>query len=191
MKIGLFFGSFNPIHTGHLIIASFIANVTDLKQVWLIVSPQNPLKESNLLNQYHRLHLVQLAVEDDKFLRASNMEFNLPKPSYTIDTLKYLEERFPNHEFQIILGSDSYENLPKWKNFDLLIKNYSFLVYVRRGFETRRKWNENTIFLTAPLMEISSSLIRNLIRQKKSIKYLVPDKVCEEIERSGYYKLTS
>src|SRR3989339_302073 len=121
MKIGLYFGSFNPIHTGHLIIASHVLNETDLQQVWFVVSPQNPFKqEHSLLNEYHRLHLVQLAVEEDTRLRASDIEFKMPKPSYTIDTLVYLKEKYPQHQFTIIMGSDSFQNLPKWKNASLL-----------------------------------------------------------------------
>ena len=113
MKIGLFFGSFNPIHNGHLMVASFVANHSDLKQVWLVVSPQNPLKpQGSLLNEYDRLHLAKLAIEDDTQLKVSDIEFSLPKPSYTIDTLTYLQEKYPQHEFSVIMGADSFQNLP-------------------------------------------------------------------------------
>jgi nicotinate-nucleotide adenylyltransferase len=123
MKIGLYFGSFNPIHIGHLIVGNHVANNTDLQQVWFVVSPQNPLKPSAaLLNEYHRLHLVRLAVEEEPRLKASDVEFKLPKPSYTIDTLTYLQEKYPQHEFSIIIGSDSFQNLSKWKNFELLLR---------------------------------------------------------------------
>src|ERR1700761_3280074 len=125
MKIGLYFGSFNPIHIGHLIIANHVASSTDLQQVWFVVSPQNPLKPSgSLLNEYHRLHFIRLAIEGEKKLHASDIEFNLPKPSYTVDTLAYLKEKYPNHEFSIIMGSDSFCNITHWKNYEVILKNY-------------------------------------------------------------------
>ncbi len=134
MKIGLYFGSFNPIHIGHLIIASYLRNNTDLQKVWLVVSPQNPLKQSkSLLNEYHRLHLAKIAVEDDLTLEVSDIEFKLPRPSYTIDTLTYLKEKYPQHEFSILMGSDSYRNLGKWKNPDMLIGSFRFYLYLRPG----------------------------------------------------------
>ncbi len=189
MKTGLYFGSFNPVHIGHLIIASYIANNTALQQVWFIVSPQNPFKASStLLNEYHRLHLVRLATEDDNQLKVSDVEFKLPKPSYTIDTLTYLEEKYPQHEFFIIMGSDGLQNIEKWKNFDVLIKKYSFIVYKRPGFEVQPVTGANMIIVDAPLLEISSTTIRKQLKAGRSIRYLVPDKVMEEIERNGYYK---
>lgn len=188
MKIGLYFGSFNPIHTGHLIIASFVANNTDIKQVWLVVSPQNPLKDNGLLNEYHRLHLAKIAVEDDKQLKVSDVEFKLSKPSYTINTLTYLEEKYPANEFVVIIGSDSFQNLPKWKRFESLIKKWAFIIYKRPGFDISETYNASITILKAPLLEISSTEIRRLVSQKKSIRYLVPENVREEIEKSGYYK---
>jgi len=188
MKIGLYFGSFNPVHIGHLIIGSFVANNTDVDQVWLVVSPHNPLKKtSTLLNEYHRLHLVQLAIEKDDQLKASNIEFKLPRPSYTIDTLTYLQEKYPNYTFAVIIGSDSFVNIERWKNYQLLLKNYSIYVYLRPGFEVK-KTSENIHILEAPLLEISSTKIRETIKAGRSIRYLVPEKVQEEIERNGYYK---
>ncbi len=189
MKIGLYFGSFNPIHVGHLIIASHVANNTEVEQVWLVISPQNPLKKNiSLLNEYHRLHLVQIAVENDPLLKWSDIEFKLPKPSYTIDTLIYLVEKFPQHQFSIIIGSDSYHNIKKWKNWEVLIKNFSFYVYIRPGFENPIYDTKTVHFLNAPLLDISATLIRETIRKGKSIRYLVPDKVFEEIESNNYYK---
>ncbi|MCK9404383.1 MAG: nicotinate (nicotinamide) nucleotide adenylyltransferase [Chitinophagaceae bacterium] len=189
MKIGLYFGSFNPIHTGHLIIASYVANHTDLQQVWFVVSPQNPLKPSAvLLNEYHRLHLVYLAVEDDLRLRASDIEFKMPRPSYTIDTLTYLREKYPQHKFFIIMGSDSFQNLPRWKNFELLVKNYPFIIYKRIGFEVAETYGAITTLLDAPILNISATEIRDNIKRNKTIRYLVPEKVREEIEQNGYYK---
>lgn len=189
MKIGLYFGSFNPVHNGHLIIASYVANHTDIQQVWLVVSPQNPLKPSSvLLNEYNRLHLVQVATEDNPQLRASEVEFKLPKPSFTIDTLTYLEEKYPHHEFLIIMGSDSFQNLPKWKNYKLLLEKYPIIIYQRPGKEVTGILPLNTAIIKAPLLEISATAIRRDIKEGKSIRYLVPEKVREEIELSGYYK---
>jgi nicotinate-nucleotide adenylyltransferase len=188
MNIGLYFGSFNPIHIGHLIIGSFIANNENVDQVWFIVSPQNPFKSAgSLLNEYHRLHLVQLAIEGDPLLRASDIEFKLPRPSYTIDTLQYLTEKYPQHTFSIIIGSDSYENLHKWKNAKVILRDYPIYVYQRPGFEQEQPKEKNVSFLKAPLLDISATAIRKAIKEGKSIRYLVPEKVREEIERNNYY----
>jgi nicotinate-nucleotide adenylyltransferase len=189
MKVGLYFGSFNPVHTGHCIIANHIAQNTLLDRVWLVVSPQNPFKETtSLLNEYHRLHLVKLAVEDEPKLRATDIEFHLPRPSYTIDTLTYLVEKHPEHEFSIILGSDSLQNLHKWKNAEILVKNHLLYVYKRTGFEINNPLNAKLEILDAPLLEISSTHIRDMISSGKSIRYLVPDKVREEIGLYHYYR---
>jgi nicotinate-nucleotide adenylyltransferase len=189
MNIGLYFGSFNPIHHGHLIIANFIADNTNLNQVWFVVSPQNPFKNAAaLLNEYHRLYLVRLAVEGEDKLKASDIEFYLPKPSYTIDTLAYLEEKYPKHQFSIIMGSDSYQNLPKWKNAEIIMQRYPIFVYNRPGFEVKNNQKENVIILEAPLLQISATQLRQTIKNGKSIRYLVPDNVKEEIEKNNYYK---
>jgi nicotinate-nucleotide adenylyltransferase len=189
MKIGLFFGSFNPIHHGHLMVASYIANHSDLQQIWLVVSPHNPHKsQSSLLNEYDRLHLAQLAVENDDQIKVSDIEFKLPKPSYTIDTLTYLEEKYPQHEFYIIMGGDSFQNLPKWKNFDTLVKNYQFIVYRRPGFDITDHYGANMQYLEAPMLELSATLIRNNCKEDITIRYLVPEDVRLEIERSNYFK---
>lgn len=189
MKIGLYFGSFNPIHIGHLIIANHVVTNTDLQQVWLVVSPQNPLKTSSgLLNEYHRLHLIQSAIEGETKLKASNIEFHLPKPSYTVDTLAYLKEKYPHHSFAIIMGSDSFCNLPKWKNYEVIINNYPLYIYEREGFKINNNLNASITLLKAPLLQISSTRIRELLKNGKSIRYMVPDIVKEEIERNNYYK---
>ncbi|HVK96631.1 MAG TPA: nicotinate (nicotinamide) nucleotide adenylyltransferase [Flavisolibacter sp.] len=189
MKIGLYFGSFNPIHTGHLIIANHILNETDIKQVWFVVSPQNPFKESHsLLNEYYRLNLVNKAIDDDLRLKASDIEFNLPKPSYTSHTLSYLNEKYPDYSFTIIMGSDSFQNLGKWKNAEFIISNYSIIVYIRPGFQITNNVNATVQILNAPLLQISSTHIRELILEKKSIKYLVPASVEEEILKSNLYR---
>jgi nicotinate-nucleotide adenylyltransferase len=188
MKIGLYFGSFNPIHIGHLIIANFVANNTDLERVWLVVSPQNPLKNSSsLLNEYHRLHLVQLALEDDPLLKWSDIEFRLPRPSYTIDTVTYLSNKYPQHQFSIIIGSDSYLNLNKWKNADILKTQYPIYVYTRPGFLTTHEATEVNL-VDAPLLDISSTQIRETIKRGKSVRYMVPNKVLDEIVRNNYYR---
>ena len=189
MRVGLYFGSFNPIHIGHCIIASHLANNTELEQVWFVVSPQNPFKPSNsLLNEYHRLHLVRLALGDDSRLVVSDIEFKLPKPSYTIDTMTYLTEKYPGYEFSIILGADSFQNLPKWKNGPVIIDKYHLYVYPRPGTSIESITSANIHLVDAPLLEISSTHIRNDIKKRKSIRFLVPDAVKEEIERNGYYK---
>jgi nicotinate-nucleotide adenylyltransferase len=189
MKIGLYFGSFNPIHIGHLIIANHVADTTDLQKVWFVVSPQNPLKQSSsLLNEYDRLHLINISIEGENKLRTSNIEFSLPKPSYTVDTLAYLSEKYPEHEFSVIMGSDSFSNITKWKNYELILQNHDLYIYKRPGFEVDTVLKKDLVLLDAPLLEISSTRIRELIKNNKSIKYLVPDLVKEEIERNGYYK---
>lgn len=188
MKIGLYFGSFNPIHIGHLIIGDFVANNTTVEQVWFVVSPQNPLKKlSGLLNEYHRLYLAQIAIENNLRFRVSDVEFKLRRPSYTIGTLAYLKEKYPQNEFFIIIGSDSLQNIHRWKNSEILLRDYSFYVYQRFGFEVKEA-RDNIEILKAPLIEISSTEIRNLIRTGKSVRYLVTEKVLEEIEKNGYYR---
>ena len=189
MEIGLYFGSFNPIHHGHLIIASHIINQTSVKQVWFVVSPQNPFKPAaSLLNEHHRLHLVQCAINEVPEFRASNVEFKLPKPSYTIDTLTYLQEKYPMHKFLVIMGSDSFQNIGKWKNAETLLKNWPILIYKRPGFEIKEALPESISILEAPLLQISSTGIRKLIKEQKNIKFLVPDVVKNEIEQNNYYK---
>lgn len=188
MKVGLYFGSFNPVHVGHLIIANYIAYNTDLSQVWFVVSPQNPLKpQSSLLNKYHRKHLIDIAIEGENKLRSSSIEFSLPTPSYTIVTLTHLREKYPQHIFSVIMGSDSFQNISKWKNYEVLIKNYKIYVYQRPGFDAINT-AENIQYLKVPLLDISSTKIREMIKSGKSIKFLVPDVVKEEIERNNYYK---
>ena len=188
MKIGLYFGSFNPIHQGHLIIANHVLNESDVKQIWFIVSPQNPLKDAkSLLNEHQRYFLTQLAIEKEKNFRASNVEFSLPKPSYTIDTLTYLSEKYPQHEFSIIMGGDSFQNIEKWKNYNLLLNKYPIFIYQRPGFEINLSLSKKITLLNAPLLDISATYIRKLISEKKSIRFLLPDAVIEEIEASKYY----
>jgi nicotinate-nucleotide adenylyltransferase len=189
MNIGLYFGSFNPIHIGHLIIANHVLNQTPINKVWFIVSPQNPFKESKtLLNEFDRLHLVRLATQDDNRIKCSDIEFNLPKPSYTSNTLAFLSEKYPEHQFSIIMGSDSYQNLDKWKNYETIINNYPVYVYKREGHEIKNIFDKEAVTLDAPIIQISASQIREHIRSAKSIRYLVPEIVREEIESRKFYK---
>ncbi len=190
MKIGLFFGSFNPIHIGHLIIADHIAQYTDLKEVWLVVSPHNPLKEKSTLARDHdRLHLVQLAVEDNPRLKASSVEFQLPKPSYTIDTLTYLKEKYPEKEFALIMGSDNFKSIHLWKNYQVLLEQFDIYLYNRPEEEIEDVTLHKSVHIVpAPLLGISSTYIRTRIRSGKSVRYLVPDKVFDYLEVSGMYK---
>lgn len=188
MKIGLYFGSFNPIHIGHMIIANHVLSHCNIDRLWFVVSPHNPLKESSsLLNENHRLHLVRLAIENESKFKASNIEFSLPRPSYTIDTISYLSDKYPQHEFSIVMGSDSFFNIKKWKNYKELLKQCKIIIYKRPGFEPDISLSKNIELVNAPLLDISSTYIRNLIKEKKSIRYLVKDEVMEDILANGYY----
>jgi nicotinate-nucleotide adenylyltransferase len=190
MKTGLFFGSFNPVHVGHMIIANHMVQHTDLKEVWMVVSPQNPLKQrASLAKDNDRLHLVQLAIGDNPRIKASNVEFSLPIPSYTIDTLIHLREKFPNREFSLIMGGDNLESIDKWKNYQLLLDNYDIYVYQRPGFSNGKYGDHPRVKIVenVPMMDISATFIRNSIKQKKSIQYLVPDAVFEYLEGSRIF----
>ncbi|MCF3110596.1 nicotinate-nucleotide adenylyltransferase [Niabella sp. CC-SYL272] len=189
MKIGLFFGSFNPIHHAHLIIANHILNEGLVEKVWLVVSPHNPLKETAaLLNENQRLHLTRLAIETDTRMQAIDIEFTLPRPSYTAVTLAHLTEKYPKHEFAVILGGDSFQNIKRWKNYNYILENFNILIYKRPGFEIDTRLSDRIKILDAPLLEISATAIRQLIRARKSIRYLLPEAVIEEIEKSGYFR---
>jgi nicotinate-nucleotide adenylyltransferase len=190
MKIGLFFGSFNPVHIGHMIIADYMAEFSDLDQVWLVVSPHNPLKpKSTLAPDYDRLHLVRLAIGDHSRLRASDIEFHLPKPSYTVDTLAYLREKHPGKEFTLIMGGDNLVSLPKWKNYEFLLQHYRIFVYRRPQYEqTELVHHPNVHVFEAPLLDISASFVRECRQAGKSIRYLVPDAVYRYLEASHLYR---
>ena len=190
MKVGLFFGSFNPVHVGHLIIANFMASQTDLDQVWFVVTPQNPLKQrSSLARDQDRLFLVRLAIEDNPLLKASNVEFDLPKPSYTIDTLTYLNEKYPSKDFVLIMGSDNIGSLHKWKNYEMILKNYSIYVYRRPEYEEGELADHPHVkIFDAPQMKISASYIRKCMKEGLNIKYLVTPPVEDYLESSSMYK---
>lgn len=190
MKTGLFFGSYNPIHTGHLIIANYMANHTELDEVWLVVSPHNPLKDkSGLGNMYDRLEMARLATENTENIKVSDLEFALPQPSYTIDSLTYLHEKYPEKEFVLIMGADNLVSLKKWKNYEVLLKNYQIYVYPRPGADVKEWENHASItFTNTPLMEISSTFIRKAIKENKSVQFFLPDAVINFIDGKGMYK---
>ena len=189
-KTGLFFGSFNPVHTGHMIIANFMATQTDLEEVWLVVSPQNPLKEKkSLARDYDRLHLVRLAIGENTLLKASKVEFDLPQPSYTIDTLTYLREKHEDREWVLIMGGDNLATLHKWKNYEVILREYAIYVYQRPQYDLGEfKQHPNVSIWEAPLMQISASYIRKTIQSGKPIQYLVPDTVFEYLDGSNMYR---
>ena len=189
-KTGLFFGSFNPIHVGHLIIANHMVQYTDLDEVWFVISPHNPLKKkATLLADHHRYAMVNLAVEENPNLWASNIEFSLSQPSYTVHTLAYLEEKYPEKEFVLIMGGDNLNSLPKWKNYQHILDNYSIFVYPRPGEKLPDLATHKSISMVeAPLMQISSSFIRNSIKEGKSVEYLLSNCVFEYLTEMHFYE---
>ena len=204
MKIGLYFGTFNPIHVGHLVIANYMADFTELDQVWMVVSPHNPLKDkTTLLTDMHRLALVKVAIDDNSKLRASDIEFNLPKPSYTSTTLAYLKEKYPENEFALIMGEDNLRTLHKWKNHETILKNHKIYVYPR-VLTTQEEaevsdinakigndfsQNANVIFCEdAPVMKVSATFVRNAIKEGKDVRYLLTEPVHKYIEEMHFYK---
>ena len=192
-KIGLFFGSFNPIHIGHLILANYILENSDMEELWFVVSPQNPFKEKkSLLKDHQRLDMVQLALKNYPKMRASNVEFSLPIPSYTIDTLTYLKEKHPDFSFSLIMGEDNLDGLSKWKNSETLIKNHQIIVYPRT-FEGEKKvheylQHENISLINAPVIELSATEIRNMIKAGKNVRPMLPPEVFEYLDGSSFYK---
>lgn len=189
-KTGLFFGSFNPVHAGHLIIASYMANFTDLDEVWLVVSPQNPLKDKKgLANMYDRLEMARLATEPADRITVSDIEFKLPQPSYTIDTLTHLHEKYPAREFVLIMGADNLASFKKWKNYEVLLKDYQLYVYPRPAIQLDEWKDHPSVTLTAtPQMEISSTFIRKALKENKNIQFLVPDQVIAFMDSKNMYR---
>lgn len=187
MKVGLFFGSFNPIHIGHLIIANIMQDQTDLDEVWFVVSPHSPFKKkSTLLHEFDRLKMVELAIWDHYHFKACDIEFHLPQPSYTIDTFTYIGEKYPHHEFKLVIGGDNLNHFHKWKNSEVLLDLYGLYVYPRPG-EHRRVNHENIRFVDAPMIDISATFIRNAIRNGHSVKYLLPPAVEDYIRDKKFF----
>jgi nicotinate-nucleotide adenylyltransferase len=189
-KVGLFFGSFNPIHIGHLIIANIMAENTDLDKVWFVVSPQNPFKQSKgLLHEFDRYDLVKAAIADHYKLEASDVEFNLPKPSYTSHTLAHLTEKFPTKKFKVIIGEDNLTNFSKWKNHDQILNQFGLYVYPRPHVTNSELVRHTHVkMIEAPLLDISATYIRQCIKSNKSIKYLVPESVEALIRLKDFYR---
>jgi len=189
-KIGLYFGTFNPIHIGHLIIANHMAIYTDLDEVWFVVSPHNPFKNKNtLLDDHARLELVYRAIKDYDRLRVSDIEFGLPRPSYTVNSLVHLTEKYPNKQFSLIMGGDNLNSFHKWKNYELIIENHELYVYPRLASTPGSLDNHEKVNLVgAPIMQISSSFIRNAIKNKKDIRAMLPQNVWEYIDEMNYYR---
>lgn len=192
MKIGLYFGTFNPIHIGHLIIANHMAEHSDLDQVWMVVTPHNPhKKKSTLLDDYHRLHMVHLATEDYTNIQPSDIEFKLPQPNYTVHTLAHLQEKYPKYEFSLIMGEDNLNSLHKWKNYEVILQNHNIYVYPRlnAGDMDEQFANHPKIHrIGAPVIELSSTFIRNSIKNNKNVVPMLPSKVWEYVEHNLFYK---
>ncbi len=191
MKVGLYFGSFNPVHVGHMIIANSVLQSADLDQVWMVVSPQNPFKKkASLANDFDRLHLINLAIGENLRIKASNIEFGLPRPSYTIDTLVYLREKYPGHQFALIMGGDNLSSLPRWKNYQAILDEYPIYVYDRQGADLPEHLDHHHIEVLPdlPLLNISSTYVRKAIAAGKSVQYLVPDAVFTYLEESTLYR---
>ncbi|MDO7137313.1 nicotinate (nicotinamide) nucleotide adenylyltransferase [Algibacter lectus] len=192
MKIGLYFGSFNPIHIGHLVIANHIAEHSDLDQVWFVVTPHNPFKKkSSLLDNYQRLELVYRATKDYDKLKPSDIEFSLPQPNYTINTLVHLQEKYPNHEFSLIMGEDNLKSFHKWKNYEVILENHDIYVYPRisdNKVNTQFTGHKKIHVVNAPIMELSSTFIRNAIKTRKNVKPMLPENVWEYLDEMNFYR---
>lgn len=192
MKVGLYFGTFNPIHVGHLIIANHMAEHSDLEQIWMVVTPHNPLKKkSSLLEDHHRLQMVFLATEGFPKLQPSDIEFKLPQPNYTVNTLAHLQEKFPQHEFALIMGEDNLNSLQKWKNYEVILQNHDLYVYPRlnSGEMDAQFVNHPKIHkVDAPVIELSSTFIRESIKNNRNVVPMLPHKVWEYIDHNLFYK---
>ena len=191
MKIGLYFGTFNPIHVGHLIIANHLAENSNVDQVWMVVTPHNPHKQkSTLLNDYQRLNMVQFAIEDYPKIKASDIEFNLSQPNYTVNTLAHLQAKYPKHEFCLIMGEDNLNSLHKWKNYQTILDNYAIYVYPRIATNTKKSEFENhknVHKINAPIVELSSTHIRESIKNKKNVQPMLPHKVWQYLDHNLFY----
>jgi nicotinate-nucleotide adenylyltransferase len=192
MKIGLYFGTFNPIHIGHLTLANHLAEHSDLDKIWFIVTPHSPFKKkSSLLDNRQRFEMVYRATEDYEKLEPSDIEFDLPQPSYTINTLTHLQEKYPNHEFALIMGEDNLKSFHKWKNYELILKHHHIYVYPRisEGKIETQFDNHNKIHkVDAPVMELSSTFIRKSIKEQKNVRPMLPEHVWEYLDEMNFYK---
>jgi len=192
MKVGLFFGSFNPIHIGHLVIANHLVEYSDLDQVWFVVTPHNPFKNKNtLLDNYQRLEMVYRATKDYTKLKPSDIEFNLPQPNYTINTLVHLQEKYPKNEFALIMGEDNLKSFHKWKNYELILENHHIYVYPRvseQTVSTQFDGHKKIHVINAPLMELSSTFIRKSIKEGKNVQPMLPQHVWEYLDEMNFYK---
>ncbi len=190
MDVGLFFGSFNPVHIGHLAIANYLVEYTSIRQLWFVISPHNPLKEQeDLLNDFDRYDLLKKAVNEDPRFRISDVEFHMPRPSYTIDTLITLGKKYPDHRFTLLMGSDNLESLPRWKQYEEIVENYEILVYPRPGYDQTTGMNHRNIsWVDAPQLTISSTFIREAIRAGRNLRHFVPPQVWDHIEKMGFYR---
>lgn len=196
MKIGLYFGTFNPVHLGHLIIANHLAEFSDLDQIWMVVTPHNPFKKKDtLLDDYQRLQMVNLAIEDFQKIKSSDIEFKLPQPNYTINTLAHLQEKYPKHEFSLIMGQDNLKSFHKWKNYEVILQNHDLYVYPRisaeaedEAFKNSTDYGTKIHLIDAPIVEISSTFIRESIKKGKNVVPMLPPKVWEYIDHNNLYK---
>ncbi|MFD0990331.1 nicotinate (nicotinamide) nucleotide adenylyltransferase [Mariniflexile jejuense] len=192
MKIGLYFGSFNPIHIGHLVIANHIAEYSDLNEVWFVVTPHNPFKKkSTLLDNYQRLEMVYRAAKNYQKLKPCDIEFSLPQPNYTINTLVYLQEKHPDYQFSLIMGEDNLDSFHKWKNYDVILENHDIYVYPRVSegkTPTQFDGHKKIHHIDAPIMQLSSTFIRNAIKQGKNVKPMLPEHVWEYLDEMNFYK---
>jgi len=191
-RIGLYFGTFNPIHVGHLTIANYMVEFSDLDEVWMVVTPHNPhKKKKTLLDDNHRLVLVNIALEDYPKIKTSNVEFGLSQPNYTVNTLVHLEEKYPEIDFCLIMGEDNLKNFHKWKNYEVILERYTIYVYPRVSdgtMETQFKNHPKIYKVNAPIMEISSTFIRNGIKEGKNIKPMLSAEVWKYIDEMNFYK---
>jgi nicotinate-nucleotide adenylyltransferase len=190
MKVGLFFGTFNPVHIGHMAIAGYLAEFADLHEVWMVVTPNNPHKATgSLLQDYHRFEMVRIAIGDYKNIKPSKIEFNLPRPSYTNKTLVHLQENYPDVQFSLIMGSDNLNTFKKWKNWEEIINHHQLYVYPRPNYDGGElKDHKQVKLVEAPLMQISSTFIRNSIQNKKDVRFMLPESVYKYIDEMNFYK---
>lgn len=192
MKVGLFFGSFNPIHVGHLIIANHLAENSDLNQIWMVVTPLSPFKvKQSMLDNYQRLEMVHLATKDYTTIRPSDIEFNLPQPNYTVNTLAYLKEKFPEHQFALIMGEDNLKSFHKWKNYEVILEEHELYCYPRisnGNVEAQFDNHPNIHYVSAPIIELSSSLIRSQIKDQKNVRPMLPENVWKYLDEMNFYR---